>query len=262
MALGKCVNISKPCSKAINREEIEADKSNFVCPECGKPLVEIKDKKKVKTGDEPINWKLIAGIIAAVVVLAGACIVYFFTPVGSMVKTLFGKDGDGENVEMVYIEEIKFTDGQETTLSIGDTKQLNYTIQPEQNDEDIVWHSSEPSVATVDANGLVSALKEGSSIISINAQGAAASITVNVKGNLKPGPRKIEYGYATYNGDIRNGKPDGNGVLEFKKDYTYKVGQKEYEIKAGEHITGMFRDGKLNLGTWYQKDGNETVIKQ
>ena len=47
MATGKCVNIGKPCSKALKREVIEADKTNFVCPECGELLV----KKANKNGD-------------------------------------------------------------------------------------------------------------------------------------------------------------------------------------------------------------------
>lgn len=39
MATGKCVNIGKPCSKALKKYVIEADKTNFVCPECGGKLI-------------------------------------------------------------------------------------------------------------------------------------------------------------------------------------------------------------------------------
>lgn len=50
---GKCVNVGKPCSKALKREIQEADSMNFVCSECGQKLVDAvgqvnKDKKKMK----------------------------------------------------------------------------------------------------------------------------------------------------------------------------------------------------------------------
>lgn len=80
------------CSKAKAKEIQEADKANFVCAECGKPLVECggvpgpepevnKNGGKGKTGrggtvQKPYNWKPIAIIAAAVIVIA-AGIVWF-----------------------------------------------------------------------------------------------------------------------------------------------------------------------------------------
>lgn len=91
MATGKCVNIMR-CSKAKAKEIQEADKANFVCAECGKPLVECggvpgpepevnKNGGKGNTGrggtvQKPYNWKPIAIIAAAVIVIA-AGIVWF-----------------------------------------------------------------------------------------------------------------------------------------------------------------------------------------
>ena len=80
------------CSKAKAKEIQEADKANFVCAECGKPLVECggvpgpepevnKNGGKGNTGrggtvQKPYNWKPIAIIAAAVIVIA-AGIVWF-----------------------------------------------------------------------------------------------------------------------------------------------------------------------------------------
>lgn len=61
---GKCINFGGGCSKAKNREIQEADVTNFVCEECGKPLKETKEKTKPR-------WKMIAAIVAAVLILGG-----------------------------------------------------------------------------------------------------------------------------------------------------------------------------------------------
>ncbi len=100
MAQGRCVNIMR-CSKAKNKEIQEADKSNFVCAECGKPLVEVTGGTGGNghtttvpggtTGGGP-NKKILYG--AGAVILA-ACIgggAYFATSGGSTDKTPGGVD--------------------------------------------------------------------------------------------------------------------------------------------------------------------------
>lgn len=69
MATGRCVNIMR-CSLAKAREIQEADKANFVCKECGKPLVECEGTTPPPPPPPPIG-KIIALIAAAVVVLGG-----------------------------------------------------------------------------------------------------------------------------------------------------------------------------------------------
>lgn len=49
MATGKCVNIMKKCPKALSKEIQEADKANFVCEICGKPLVEVNQSNTPTT---------------------------------------------------------------------------------------------------------------------------------------------------------------------------------------------------------------------
>jgi len=99
MAQGRCVNIMR-CSKAKNKEIQEADKSNFVCAECGKPLVEVAGGTGGNGGhgvttQPPVggpNKKILYG--AGAVILA-ACIgggAYFATSGGSTDKTPGGVD--------------------------------------------------------------------------------------------------------------------------------------------------------------------------
>lgn len=43
MATGKCINLGNKCPNALSGKIIEADSTNFVCPECGKKLMPSKD---------------------------------------------------------------------------------------------------------------------------------------------------------------------------------------------------------------------------
>ncbi len=72
----------------------------------------------------------------------------------------------------------------------------------------------------------------------------------------------LNLGYATYTGDIRNGQPHGNGTITYRRAHRI-VETKEDMAAAGDYVVGQFRDGKLLMGTWYQKaTGNQTIVKR
>lgn len=71
-----------------------------------------------------------------------------------------------------------------TSLLVGESEQLSVTsVSPA--DADIVWSSSDSMIASVSANGLVTALSDGSAIISVctTSGGASASCAVTVVNN-------------------------------------------------------------------------------
>lgn len=53
------------------------------------------------------------------------------------------------------------------------------------------------------------------------------------------------------------GLPHGNGVLRITKSTTVN-GE---SAQPGERIEGVFRNGYVNMGTWYKNDGNAVVVK-
>lgn len=57
----------------------------------------------------------------------------------------------------------------EATLVVGETLQLQVHVSPDDAIQDVVWASSYPDIASVSANGLVSALSPGSTVISVTA---------------------------------------------------------------------------------------------
>lgn len=61
------------------------------------------------------------------------------------------------------------TDSEE--IKVGDTYQINYSILPESaTNKNVTWSSSNNNVATVDGNGLVTAIAEGTAAISIETE--------------------------------------------------------------------------------------------
>ena len=75
-------------------------------------------------------------------------------------------------------------DGRGTIdLGVGDTATLNVKIEPADSTDDITWSSSDGTVASVDAEGVVTGLKTGTAVITVKVGDATATVTVTVKGN-------------------------------------------------------------------------------
>jgi len=69
----------------------------------------------------------------------------------------------------------------ELTLTEGDSETLSATVKPDDaTDKTVMWSSSDASVASVDANGKVTALKEGKATITAKAGEKSATCAVNV----------------------------------------------------------------------------------
>ena len=66
-------------------------------------------------------------------------------------------------------------------MIIGETVQLTATVLPSNaTDKTIIWASSKPSVATISNSGLITAISEGSSTITVSAGGKSATCIVTV----------------------------------------------------------------------------------
>lgn len=113
---------------------------------------------------------------------------------GTAVITATAKDGSGVSgsisitveQETVEAEEVTITGVQENgTLElrgIGSTAQLGVEILPENvQDQTVTWSVDAPEIVSVDENGLVTALAEGSATVTAQtANGIRDEITVNV----------------------------------------------------------------------------------
>ena len=96
----------------------------------------------------------------------------------------------------------------ELTLTAGDSDTLTATVTPNDSTDAVVWSSSKPAVATVDATGKVTAVAPGEAIITAKAGTTTATCTVKVEaapcnhGSCTPVPAKdsncTEQGWDAY----------------------------------------------------------------
>ena len=73
-------------------------------------------------------------------------------------------------------------------LTEGETGTITATVKPDNaTNKTVTWNSSDPSVATVDQNGKVTALLEGTTTITAKAGDKTATCSVTVKKGINPG---------------------------------------------------------------------------
>jgi hypothetical protein len=164
----------------------------------------------------------------------------------------------------------------ELELTVGDCDTLVMTSH--HLGMPITWSSSDESVAMVGSSGVVCAISEGEAFIMATVQPTKRD-TVTTKAYVKVNPEKkksvktpkksssIDLGYATYEPlpqdgmtGVKNGQPHGNGIMRFKSSHIIP-GTQDCTAEAGEWVNGAWRDGKINVGTWYRNDGNQVIVK-
>ena len=84
-------------------------------------------------------------------------------------------------VEAVPVESVAVTPA-EASLTVGETVSLTATVAPDNaTDKTVTWASSDEGIATVGADGMVTAVAEGAATITATADGKSATVTVTVK---------------------------------------------------------------------------------
>lgn len=84
--------------------------------------------------------------------------------------------------------EISLSPSDAAEMNLSETLSLKATVQPETAEANLRWRSSSTSVATVDGDGLVTSGKEGTTTITVTAEGTklSASIRITVVDPGKP----------------------------------------------------------------------------
>jgi hypothetical protein len=258
MATGKCVNIMR-CQKAKNKEIQDVDKANFVCTECGRPLIEVNQgntpttpkpgrNRTTTTPTSPTPWILIIGIVVAVALLGGGGY-YAYT------KDLFGGGEDTEGPEKIPAIWVSIMEGDKINLKQGETKLLSLDCDPGNANDGVVWTSSNESVVTVSNNGDLMAVAPGKANVTVttNVYKKTDDIQVVVKGSTTP-PSWPSYG--KYEGERKNGKAHGIGRLEFTQEHIINSHDiQRRKAKPGEYIQGQFVNGEITIGKHFDANG-------
>lgn len=261
MATGKCVNIMR-CQKAKNREIQDVDKANFVCTECGRPLVEVNQGPTPpkpgggRTTTSPASstpWVLIIGIIVAVALLGGGG--YYAYSTG-----LFSNGVDEEETaDIIPAAWVSIMDGEKITLKQGETKQLSLDCDPGDANDGVTWTTSNEDIVAVSNNGELTALSSGKAIVTVttNVYKKTDEIQVVVKGDTTSPDDPLNLPYGKYTGKTKNGKPHGQGRLVYTKEHVInKHDVKKRTAKPGESVQGQFVNGEITIGKHFDANGN------
>ena len=147
------------------------------------------------------------------------------------------------------IEKISITNTKDFTLKEGGTKKLEYKAEPADHNETVAWESSDPSVATVDDEGLVTAVREGKTEILAKASkvtSTSVTVTVNTK-NTKDVGGEPWANYATFDGT----------TMTFTKRHI--IPGTNQTANPGDKVTGKWVNGEVNLVRWYHDGTSETL---
>ena len=142
---------------------------------------------------------------------------------------------DTKKPEKILVNKITLSES-DISLREGHTKQLTATVFPQNAaDKGIVWKSSDNSIACVDANGMVTAVKEGKDVLITAAaqdgSGIYASCRVTVLPHLRTLANDHTDGYYVYRLD-RN-------ALQYEQSYT-ETGKESVVVTDASDVSRNF----------------------
>ena len=161
-------------------------------------------------------------------------------------------------VETVPVTSVEVTVEAGTTVSVGKTLQATATVKPgNATNKKVMWKSSDESIATVDANGVITAKKAGKVVItatSTDGTDKSGSVEITVADETKPTPDHKSVKADT--GDVTAGK---TGTVTEPKDV---AGWKSRSIiKQGKLGKAEIADGTLVYAAG-DKTGDDSFVVQ
>ena len=136
-------------------------------------------------------------------------------------------------------------------FSVGDTHALNVTVSPANYSGTIKYTSSNPAVATVSDDGVITAVKGGSAKITFEVDGLSQSVTMKVETVESRLPVSTYYNDNLY--FIKNNNVVKNGSFEYGGGYTnWKTGkgtdmsEKGFELKNYDNSIYSYIESKLD----------------
>ena len=170
---------------------------------------------------------------------------------------------EGANVDVTGVTLNKTS----TTLAAGGTETLTATVSPEDaTDKTVTWSSDNTSVATVDANGKVTAASAGTANITATATNgtddtsddktATCTVTVTAEKSVTFTNNGTQDGI-TVKGNYLSGRGDNCFYISSEETLTISSGNYDIiklEVTDEGHYTGRFNDSHITVST-----GNKSI---
>jgi hypothetical protein len=174
----------------------------------------------------------------------------------SLCTALFSASCD-DSEKTVDLQSISIEQGAAAELGVGQTQQLNVVKTPADAtvSGDVLWFTSDETVATVTSSGLVSAIAEGTANITAALNGKTAGITFTVTRTLVK--QTLDLG-------------DGSNAYEIKEDLTLRY-PNTYHLKGFVYVVSgvtltvepgvIIKGDKASKGTLIVERGGRIVAQ-
>ena len=152
------------------------------------------------------------------------------------------------------------------TLRPNQNEPLSITILPENAaNKNVEWKSSDESIATVNNNGVVAAVKTGKTVItvrSLDGSNKSAERMVEVRDTPPPCRSPRTYSFGRYEGAMAmiDGScvPEGQGTMYYRcRVQIAKHGRTTYFAEDGDTFVGTWGNGDIVNGNLYDRNNNQ-----
>ena len=224
----------------LAQKKIEGNRLSIIDNETEKLCIENDSSSKNENQKElqkplykPNNTKWLFLIMIAVIVTGGIFV--------------FLRNSD-DSKSSISITQPQVNNENTETLIPKDVKEK--PIQPENISEDV----KKKSAQTENVNSNVSVDKKIDNKPKHTSESKPVAQTIQ-----QATIGEYNYGYASYSGELKNGKPHGKGRLTFTSSHSdNKYG---YSAAAGDYIEGYFTNGSLDPGaTLYKNNGSRKKL--
>ena len=170
--------------------------------------------------------------------------------ISNRLKGVAGTDITASLPEPPTVESIQMNPSSEFSIAIGETRQLKCTFKPSGAQSALEWESSDAKRATVDGNGLVRGVSEGSSTIKARTvNGKEAKVKVSVYDPTKPTGVELS-------ASVKNGWDEDRAILYLNDGIQLKA-----KLSPSTAVTGLewkstnTKRGTVNSSGWIKAVG-------
>lgn len=168
-----------------------------------------------------------------------------------------------------YINEIKIKNKEQATLLIGESRELEISVTPENHDDEIEFTTSDEEVISLDDSGKITATGEGEATVTVKAVNGDVSDEINVR-VVNAAAFSASFESANYDetAKILAGSNFSSSLIN---DETVTVRKEEYKGKAyielvnaykeAYHVFAFICNGKFYAGVKYTLALNVQILR-
>lgn len=154
----------------------------------------------------------------------------------------------------------------ETTLEVGDTETLTATVVPDgATNQNVSWSSDDEDVATVDSNGKITAVAEGSATITVTTEDGSYTATCAVTVNAASKTAVNMTGFSATSTTIVRGNTTGTSVTNDQSGwtaaYTYTSSDEDVATVDGNGVITAVAKGTATITCSLDVDPSDATYK-